>query len=103
MRLSFLATLFSLIVLAGPVQQATAATAVNNLDMRQWLRIANKQARPDEARCSGFIVSALTEARTPCSEVGGKLVAAPQTTLSSLDVNADGQPECQLRRGCIRV
>lgn len=93
LRLSFLTALFSLILLAWPARPVTAATAISNVDMSQCLRIASKQARPDEARCPGFIVSALAEARTTCREVGGKLVAASPATLSSLDVNADGQPE----------
>lgn len=83
------------ILLAWPVQHAAAAsaTAVSGVDMNHCLRIASKQARPDEARCPGFIVSALAEARTTCRDVGGKLVVAPQTALWAIDVNADGQSE----------
>ena len=76
-----------------PQAAAESARAVSNVDMSQCLRIASKQARPDEARCPGFIVSALIEARKTCREVGGKLVAMPQTTLSAIDVNTDSQPE----------
>jgi hypothetical protein len=83
------------ILLAWPAQHAAAASAaaVSGVDMNHCLRIANKQARPDEARCPGFIVSALAEARTTCRDAGGKLVVAPQTVLWAIDVNADGQSE----------
>lgn len=83
------------ILLAWPVQHvaAASATAVSGVDMNHCLRIASKEARADEARCPGFIVSALAEARTTCRDVGGKIMAYPQTALWAIDVNADGQPE----------
>lgn len=82
-------------LLAAPAVAVHAAppVAVTHVDMNHCLRIAARQARMNEARCPGFIVGALADARALCGDARGRLKAYPQTTLWSLDVNADGVPE----------
>jgi hypothetical protein len=83
------------ILLAWPAHNADAVStaAVSGVDINHCLRIANNQAKPDEAHCPGFIVTTLIDARNTCREVGGKIRTYPPTKLWSIDVNADGQPE----------
>lgn len=80
-------------ILYWPLAYAETATTAAHVDMGQCLKIASRQARPDEAICPGFIVSTLADARATCRDVGGVLRTHPNVGLWTIDVNGDGQPE----------
>jgi hypothetical protein len=76
--------------------QAPNATTAGTIDLAYGLAVARNQAKPDEDRCPGFIVSILSGpfgALAQCEEVGGTLVAAKNASIRAIDVNGDGQPE----------
>ena len=92
---AILAAVLAGMALAVPVRPAVAGTAVavSHVDMNHCLRIAAGQARADERRCPGFIVSALADAGKMCREVGGRIKVMPQPALWAIDVNADDKAE----------
>lgn len=85
---------------AAPAAPATAAPAgtvasqVTDIDLATCLR----QARGEKtaSTCPGYLLGGLREAIDTCAGVGGRLEAAPQSDVWSLDVDADGQAEVML-------
>lgn len=69
------------------------ATPFSAVDLAACLEIARGQREADEEICPGFISTSASEAMAVCKDVGGALVAAPQPSMQSLDVNGDGVPE----------
>lgn len=77
---------------SGRAEPATAVLA-SGLSPAHCVAALDAGTAPDAAVCPAFLMTAITNARAVCRDVGGTLAGAAEGAVWTLDVDRDGAPE----------